>query len=89
MRAPSGQNGRGLMEVPRQLLAIAGRFPGETGRGGYTDLRIVDDEPGGQHPTIGGKTARKLGDVADSLDILALKTPTMDDYIEKKMKAAS
>lgn len=66
------------MEVPRQLLAIAGRFPGETGRGGYTDLRIVDDEPGGRHPTTGGKTECKLGDVADSLDINLGRMPVCE-----------
>jgi len=43
LRAPSPTditlkywNGRGLMEVPRQLLAIAGKFPGA----GYTDVRV-------------------------------------------------
>ena len=44
-------NGRGLMEVPRQLLAIAGRFPGK----GYVDKRIIDDEKGGRHPSTGNK----------------------------------
>ena len=29
-------SGRGLMEVPRQCLAIAGLFPGA----GYTDVRV-------------------------------------------------
>lgn len=33
-------NGRGLAEVPRQMLAIAGKFPGA----GYTDVRATSDD---------------------------------------------
>ena len=37
-------NGRGLMEVPRMLLAIAGQFPGDYVDGRYTG-DVADGEP--------------------------------------------
>lgn len=57
-------SGRGLMEVPRQCLAIAGHFPGQ----GYTDVRVSGAPPAGAEldanlgrlPCIEGQWLRRI-----------------------------
>jgi len=49
-------NGRGLMEVPRMMLAIAGKFPGD-----YTDNRN-DSPPEGLESNLGRMPVLQVGD---------------------------
>eukprot|EP00601_Ochromonadales_sp_CCMP2298_P007270 CAMPEP_0173202762 /NCGR_PEP_ID=MMETSP1141-20130122/19147_1 /TAXON_ID=483371 /ORGANISM="non described non described, Strain CCMP2298" /LENGTH=238 /DNA_ID=CAMNT_0014128151 /DNA_START=15 /DNA_END=731 /DNA_ORIENTATION=- len=50
--------GRGLMEVPRQMLAIAGKFPSE---GGYEDGRFTEP-PAGLEWNLGRMPVASVGD---------------------------
>jgi len=49
-------NGRGLMEIPRMMLAIAGKFPGD-----YTDSRF-DAPPDGLEANLGRMPVLQVGD---------------------------
>ena len=49
-------NGRGLMEIPRMMLAIAGKFPGD-----YTDGRF-DAPPSGLEANLGRMPVLQVGD---------------------------
>lgn len=61
-------DGRGLMEVPRVLLALAGKFPGE---GAYTDGRFYRE---GQTPSANAKPYSE----ADGLDANLGRMPILN-----------
>eukprot|EP01032_Pedospumella_encystans_P033152 gene33152-37457_t len=50
-------NGRGLMEIPRILLAVAGKFPGA----GYTDGRF-SEPPAGLEGNLGRMPVAAVGE---------------------------
>lgn len=50
-------NGRGLMEVPRLLLAIAGKFPGD-----YDDRRLNEPPSSGLEANLGRMPIASVGD---------------------------
>eukprot|EP01104_Vermistella_antarctica_P005964 TRINITY_DN16703_c1_g1_i1.p1 TRINITY_DN16703_c1_g1~~TRINITY_DN16703_c1_g1_i1.p1 ORF type:complete len:268 (-),score=61.65 TRINITY_DN16703_c1_g1_i1:208-969(-) len=64
-------NGRGLAEVPRLMLAIDGKFPGD----GYTDVRVTTDDIATYGE--GADKVTSYNDVKDSLDINLGRLPVL------------
>mmetsp|Transcript_30404 Transcript_30404/g.41639 ORF Transcript_30404/g.41639 Transcript_30404/m.41639 type:complete len:236 (+) Transcript_30404:54-761(+) len=92
-------NGRGLMEVPRKLLAIAGKFPGDYEDGRYSSppenltanlgrmpLLSVGDQSVGQSAAINFYLATELG-LMGSSTIEAAQILSISEHLKEMMTA--